>query len=105
MSNLIFILTFAGSVVLAWLVLTNQLRFPILFETGLSMVAGGLAIAAFLLIEDQFSIKPVCVVGFGVLLMGLSVVRQSRKQRREFRHGLPRELDGRQLHNVPGGKK
>ena len=90
---------------LSWLVMTRQVTFPILFDTGLAAIALGVIVLADGALRDTLSTSGAFMFGAGTILLLFSYVKQTRKYERTHKYGEPRELDGRHMHNIPGGKK
>jgi len=90
---------------LAWLVTTRRVTFPLLFDVGLAAIALGVIVLADGAVRDTLSTGGAFMFGAGTILLLFSYVKQTRKYERKHKYGVPRELDGRQMHNVKGGRK
>ena len=103
----ILIATVATAVVacLAWLVMTRRVTFPLLFDVGLASIALGVIVLADGAVRDTLSRGGAFMFCIGTILLLFSYVKQTRKYERKHKYGEPRELDGRHMHNIPGGKK
>jgi len=97
----------AGLVVLGlvWLVVTPRVKLPLLFDAGLVAVTFGTIALADGAMQDTISRGGSLMIGAGIMLLVASYVRQVRKYNRKHRCGNPREIDGRELRNIPGGKQ
>ena len=105
MTVLFSVLASGAALALLWLVSTRRITFPLLFDAGLSlMVLGLIALADSVLMREAISAAGSGLVGGGVVMLLLSYARQTRKYNREHRYGTPREIDGREMHRVTGGK-
>ena len=105
------VLLVALSALLAILILTKKLRFPLMMEVGMFCVAAGMLAAADALHSDS-ACTPLalmlrwCLVGGGFGLMLLSVLIKGRKQHGGFRRASDYvDLQHKDMTHVKGGKQ
>lgn len=103
----ILIPSLAGLVVfwLVWLVVTPRVKFPLLFDLGLALITLGTVVLADGALHEELNHGGALLFGGGLAVLLASYARQTHKYNREHRYGKPREIDGRDLGNIPGGKR
>jgi len=71
----------AVSILLAWLVVTKRLVFPLMFEAGMAMLAFGIAANGLrVLVNDEPNLRAWALAGVGAALMLVSYFRESRRK-------------------------
>lgn len=71
----------ALSTLLTWLIVTHRLKFPLLFECGLALLATGILINGIQLASDEPpNLRAWIVAGIGAALMLVSYFRESRRK-------------------------
>lgn len=106
MSILFAVLASSAAVALIWLVTTRRITFPLLFDTGLSlMVLGLIVIADSVALRESITAAGTGLFTAGLVMLLASYARQTRKYNREHRYSNPRKIDERDLGNIPGGKQ
>lgn len=102
------ILVFAslGALALAWIVATPKVQFPLLFDSGLCVIALSMLVWADK-VDEQGALPTgatisICI-GFGLLLA--SAYRQKKKRQETLRKGPPVVLEGKLLSKIQGGKR
>lgn len=71
----------AVSALLAWLVVTKRLVFPLMFEAGMTLLAFGIAANGLrVLADDAPNLRAWALAGVGAALMLISYFRESRRK-------------------------
>jgi len=104
MSILFATLASGAALGLLWLVATRKVTFPLLFDSGLTVMALGAVVMADGLAFGTIRPTALWMLSIGGLLLLLSYAKQIRKYTREHRYGEPKEIDGRNLGRITGGK-
>lgn len=106
---MIYVIALAAAAVvclLVWLIATYKVNFPLLFDCGLAVITLGVIVWADGAITKSETLNAGgAAVLAGLLLLFASFIRERKKQRKELRRGNPRELDGRHIQNITGGKQ
>lgn len=90
---------------LVWLIATQRVTFPLLFDCGLALIALGTIVLADGATRDTLSAGGAIMFGSGVLLLLFSYVKQTRKYGREHPRFPLRKLRDHEMRHTPGGKQ
>jgi uncharacterized membrane protein HdeD (DUF308 family) len=106
--TLTLLISSAAAVIVAglvWLIATQKVTFPLLFDCGLALIALGVVALADGASREELSAGGSIMFGSGVLLLLFSYVKQTRKYDRERPARPLRKLREREMHHTPGGKQ
>lgn len=103
---MIFFFACAGALGLAYIVATSKINFPLLFDSGLVSICLALPLWAHGVESGDLMPKNAALMFcLGFILLAASTLRQRKIRKDSLRNGEPKEIDGRHMGKIQGGKQ